>query len=91
MTRLQHLQHDHPSGDPTPSHADIQMTQQIIPAASPLGMSVHDHIIVGKEGHATSAANHSSVLTLKVSAGASEFSFRGRYLPVTTKTPRKSS
>jgi DNA repair protein RadC len=47
------LVHNHPSGDPTPSHADIQMTQQIIAVAQPLGISVHDHIIVGKEGHAS--------------------------------------
>ncbi len=47
------LVHNHPSGDPTPSHADIQMTQQIIDIAKPLGISVHDHIIVGKEGHAS--------------------------------------
>jgi DNA repair protein RadC len=47
------LVHNHPSGDPTPSHADIQMTQSIIDIAKPLGISVHDHIIVGKEGHAS--------------------------------------
>jgi DNA repair protein RadC len=47
------LVHNHPSGDPTPSRADIQMTQQIISVASPLGISVHDHIIVGKDGHAS--------------------------------------
>jgi DNA repair protein RadC len=47
------LVHNHPSGDPTPSHADVQMTQQIIAVASPLGISVHDHIIVGKEGHSS--------------------------------------
>jgi DNA repair protein RadC len=47
------LVHNHPSGDPTPSHADIQMTQVIINVAKPLGISVHDHIIVGKEGHAS--------------------------------------
>jgi DNA repair protein RadC len=47
------LVHNHPSGDPTPSRADIQMTQQIIAVAKPLGISVHDHIIVGKEGHAS--------------------------------------
>jgi DNA repair protein RadC len=47
------LVHNHPSGDPTPSRADIQMTQQIIAVASPLGIDVHDHIIVGKEGHAS--------------------------------------
>lgn len=45
------LVHNHPSGDPTPSHADIQMTQSIVGIAKPLGISVHDHIIVGKEGH----------------------------------------
>ena len=45
------LVHNHPSGDPTPSHADIQMTQRIIAVAQPLGISVHDHIIVGKDGH----------------------------------------
>lgn len=43
--------HNHPSGDPTPSRADIQMTQSIIDIAGPLGISVHDHIIVGKDGH----------------------------------------
>jgi DNA repair protein RadC len=47
------LVHNHPSGDPTPSHADIQMTQQIIAVAGPLGIAVHDHIIVGKDGHAS--------------------------------------
>jgi DNA repair protein RadC len=47
------LVHNHPSGDPTPSRADIQMTQSIAEIAKPLGISVHDHIIVGKEGHAS--------------------------------------
>jgi len=47
------LVHNHPSGDPTPSQADVQMTQQIIAVAAPLGIAVHDHIIVGKEGHAS--------------------------------------
>jgi DNA repair protein RadC len=47
------LVHNHPSGDPTPSSADIQMTKAIISIASPLGISVHDHIIVGKNGHAS--------------------------------------
>lgn len=45
--------HNHPSGDPTPSHADIQMTQSIVDIAKPLGISVHDHIIVAKQGHAS--------------------------------------
>jgi DNA repair protein RadC len=47
------LVHNHPSGDPTPSRADIQMTQAIIEVAKPLGIAVHDHIIVGKDGHAS--------------------------------------
>ena len=47
------LLHNHPSGDPTPSRADIQMTQAIIDVAKPLGIAVHDHIIVGKDGHAS--------------------------------------
>ncbi len=47
------LVHNHPSGDPTPSRADIEMTQAIIAVARPLGIAVHDHIIVGKDGHAS--------------------------------------
>jgi DNA repair protein RadC len=47
------LVHNHPSGDPTPSSADIHMTKAIIDIAGPLGISVHDHIIVGRGGHAS--------------------------------------
>jgi DNA repair protein RadC len=47
------LVHNHPSGDPTPSQADVQMTRSVINVAKPLGISVHDHIIVGKNGHAS--------------------------------------
>ena len=47
------LVHNHPSGDPSPSQADIQMTKAIIDIAKPLGIAVHDHIIVGKSGHAS--------------------------------------
>ena len=47
------LVHNHPSGDPTPSQADIQMTKSIVAIAAPLGISVHDHIIVGKNGHSS--------------------------------------
>jgi DNA repair protein RadC len=47
------LVHNHPSGDPTPSRADIQMTKTIVEVAKPLGIEVHDHIIVGKDGHAS--------------------------------------
>jgi DNA repair protein RadC len=45
--------HNHPSGDPTPSRADIEMTKEIVAIARPLGIAVHDHIIVGKDGHAS--------------------------------------
>jgi DNA repair protein RadC len=47
------LVHNHPSGDPTPSRADVEMTKQIVAAAKPLGVVVHDHIIVGRQGHAS--------------------------------------
>jgi DNA repair protein RadC len=47
------LVHNHPSGDPTPSRADIEMTKLIIETARPLGITVHDHIIIGKDGHAS--------------------------------------
>jgi DNA repair protein RadC len=47
------LVHNHPSGDPTPSNADIQMTKQVVDIAKPLGILVHDHIIVGRGGHAS--------------------------------------
>lgn len=47
------LVHNHPSGDPAPSRADIEMTQQICQAAKPLGITVHDHIIIGRDGHSS--------------------------------------
>ncbi len=47
------LVHNHPSGDPTPSRADIDMTREIVSAAKPLGVVIHDHIIVGRQGHAS--------------------------------------
>ncbi len=43
------LVHNHPSGDPTPSKSDIEMTRQVITAARALKISVHDHIIVGRQ------------------------------------------
>ena len=45
------LVHNHPSGDPTPSTADIAMTKQLVDIAKSLGIVVHDHIIVGRQGH----------------------------------------
>ncbi len=47
------LVHNHPSGDPTPSRADIEMTRTIVETAKPLGIAVHDHIIIGRDGHAS--------------------------------------
>ena len=47
------LVHNHPSGDPTPSSADIKMTHDIIAIAKPLGVTVHDHIVIGRHGHAS--------------------------------------
>lgn len=45
--------HNHPSGDPTPSRADIDMTREIVKAAGALGLVVHDHLIVGRGRHAS--------------------------------------
>ena len=45
------LVHNHPSGDPTPSRADIDMTNQIVAAAHPLGVKVHDHLVIGRGNH----------------------------------------
>ena len=47
------LVHNHPSGDPTPSRADIDMTRQVVETAKALGIAVHDHIIIGRDGHAS--------------------------------------
>jgi len=47
------LVHNHPSGDPTPSQADVRMTQEIVLIAKPLGIAIHDHIIIGRHGHAS--------------------------------------
>lgn len=45
------LVHNHPSGDPTPSRADITMTRDVVDAAKALHITVHDHVIVGRSGH----------------------------------------
>ena len=45
--------HNHPSGDPTPSRADIEMTKQVVLAAKSLSVEVHDHLIVGRDGVAS--------------------------------------
>lgn len=47
------LVHNHPSGDPEPSADDIYLTHQIIAVGKPLSVVVHDHLIIGKHGHAS--------------------------------------
>src|ERR1700749_3189920 len=47
------LVHNHPSGDPTPSKADIAMTREVASAAKALGIAVHDHLVIGRGGHAS--------------------------------------
>ncbi|TMJ34550.1 MAG: JAB domain-containing protein [Alphaproteobacteria bacterium] len=47
------LVHNHPSGDPTPSAADIDMTRRLIEAGDKLAVKVYDHIIIGRNGHAS--------------------------------------
>lgn len=47
------LVHNHPSGDPKPSAADIEITQDVIAAAETIGVRVHDHIVVGRDGVAS--------------------------------------
>ncbi len=47
------LVHNHPSGDPTPSAADIEMTRQVREAARVVGIALHDHVVIGRKGHAS--------------------------------------
>ncbi len=47
------LVHNHPSGDPTPSSSDVEMTKQIVEAARALEIAVHDHLIIGRQGHSS--------------------------------------
>jgi DNA repair protein RadC len=47
------LVHNHPSGDPTPSRADIEMTREIAAAAKALKIAIHDHLVIGRSGHAS--------------------------------------
>ncbi|MCJ2068192.1 DNA repair protein RadC [Methylobacterium sp. J-030] len=47
------LAHNHPSGDPTPSAADVAMTREVIAVLTPLKIVVHDHVILGRNGHAS--------------------------------------
>ncbi len=47
------LVHNHPSGDPTPSRADVEMTKTIMEVGKPMGIAVHDHLVIGRDGHAS--------------------------------------
>ena len=47
------LVHNHPSGDPTPSRADIEMTRSVTAAAKALNIAIHDHLVVARSGHAS--------------------------------------
>ncbi len=47
------LAHNHPSGDPSPSREDVEMTRQIATAASALNIALHDHLVIGRKGHAS--------------------------------------
>jgi DNA repair protein RadC len=47
------LVHNHPSGDPAPSSADVRMTREIADIATPMGITLHDHLVIGKSGHAS--------------------------------------
>jgi DNA repair protein RadC len=45
--------HNHPSGDPKPSRDDIEMTREVKAAAEALGIAIHDHLVIGRKGHAS--------------------------------------
>ena len=45
--------HNHPSDDPKPSRDDVEMTKEIAKAAEALGIAIHDHLVIGRKGHAS--------------------------------------
>jgi len=53
LNRRREVVHNHPSGDPTPSQADIAMTREVKQAAAALGITLHDHVILGRGRHAS--------------------------------------
>ena len=55
-TALNGMLHNHPSGSPQPSKQDIEVTRNIIEAGRRLGISVHDHLIIGAEGYSSMRA-----------------------------------
>lgn len=58
------LAHNHPSGDPTPSRPDIEMTQLVINALKSVGIETHDHIIIGNNGRHTSMRSEGRIISL---------------------------
>jgi DNA repair protein RadC len=50
--------HNHPSGDPTPSPADIEMTKRVVAALAQVNVTLHDHIVVGKNRHTSFRSQH---------------------------------
>lgn len=53
LLQIDRVLHNHPSGDPSPSHADVTMTRQVAEAGKVLGIAVHDHLVVGAQGVAS--------------------------------------
>ena len=53
MGRDSDFLHNHPSGDPKPSREDIEMTREIKKAAEAPVISIHDHLVIGRKGHAS--------------------------------------
>lgn len=53
FSKLRGTFHNHPSGDPNPSRADIEMTRMVRDAAKAVGIALHDHLVIGKTGHAS--------------------------------------
>jgi DNA repair protein RadC len=51
------LLHNHPSGDPTPSREDVEMTRRVAEAAKTVGVVVHDHVVIGRRGHYSFKSN----------------------------------
>jgi DNA repair protein RadC len=45
--------HNHPSGDPKPLRDDVEMTREVKAAAAALGITIHDHLVIGRKGHAS--------------------------------------
>ena len=80
------LVHNHPSGDPTPSRADIDMTKQIVAAAAAMGIAVHDHIIVGRD-RATPASSRCTLFEPSNRRGSAP----GRTRPRRIGPPRRRS